>query len=133
VTGENSVEQGENFTKEEWAALSPEQQNEALRIEKAVRTFLVDSRSIRYVEMDSNKTALLNFLETHGLDVTHRNLLFAFDSLGDALQLVPFAPVVQQPPAPSQRPIPVPTAPDPRQPQFYRNGRAIPYTNARPL
>jgi len=122
-----------NFTDEQ-LAYTPQQRAEIQQIESAVDKFLADLRTIRYEPTESNQSALLDFLESHNLQVSHANLLFAFDSLGDALELVPFAaPVVQQPPAPSQPPTPVPTAPDPRQPQFYRNGRAIPYTNARPL
>jgi len=133
----------ENFSEQDWAALSPEQQEEALRIEQAVRDFLADSRTIRYVVSDENGDALLNFLNTHGLDITHSNLLFAFDSLKDVLELVPFAtPVVIEPraPVPAQPPAPIPTAPSPREPQAsrpgmvaWKNGRQIVVEPARPL
>ncbi len=126
------MNQSENYSDEDWAALSPEQQAEALRIEKAVDSFLADSRAIRYVESDANKTALLDFLEAHNLEVTHPNLLFGYNSLSaeGALELIPLAPVVQDlPPAPSQRPTPVPTSPDPRTPQMFRNGRPIAFIN----
>ncbi len=119
-----------NFTDEQLAAYTPEQRAEIQQIESAVEQFLADPHTTRYEPTESNQTALLDFLESHNLGVSHPNLLFAFDSLGDALQLVPFAPVGQQPPAPvpSQ-----PPAPDPRAPRVFRNGRAIPYTNARSL
>ena len=129
------MNQSENYSDEDWAALSPEQQDEVVRVERSVREFLSDRRAIRYIVNDANGDALQNFLSTHGLDTTHRNLLFAFDSLQDDLELVPLAaPVVQDlPPAPSQRPTPVPTSPDPRAPQAFRNGRPIAFTNPRPL
>ena len=130
------MNQSENYSDEDWAALTAEQQAEALRIEKAVDSFLADSRAIRYVESDANKTALLDFLDAHNLEVTHANLLFGYSSLSaeGALELIPrAAPVVQDlPPAPSQRPAPVPTAPDQRAPQAFRNGRPIAFTNPRP-
>ncbi len=127
------MEQGENFTKEAWDALSREQQVEALRIEKAVRDFLADSRSIRYVVTEANGDALQNFLADHNLEVTHANLLFAYNSLcaEGALELIPLA--VPLPPSPSQPPAPIPTSPDPRAPQMFRNGRPIAFTNPRPL
>src|SRR5260370_4156379 len=129
------MEQGENFTKEAWDALSPEQQVEALRIEKAVRDFLADSRATRYDVTEANGGALQNFLADHNLEVTHANLLFTYNSLcaEGALELIPLAAPA---PAPSQPPAPVPSqppAPDPRAPRVFRNGRAIPYTNARSL
>src|SRR6266478_4866001 len=129
---EDSVKQGENFSEQEWAALSPEHQDEALRIEQSVRDFLADSRTIRYVVNDANGDALQNFLSTHGLDVTHRNLLFAFDSLQGELELVPFAApimVEEQPPAalaqvqPAAPSVPVvPTRPGM---VAWKNGRQI--------
>ncbi len=126
------MEQGENYSKDAWDALSPEQQVEALRIEKAVRDFLADSRSTRYDVTEANGNALQNFLTDHSLEVTHANLLFAYNSLcaEGALELIP---LVAPPPAPSQPPTPVPTAPDPRAPQMFRNGRPIAFTNPRPL
>jgi hypothetical protein len=128
------TKQGENFSQSEWAALSPEQQAEALRIEREVDAFLVDSRAIRYVESDANKTALVNFLEAHNLEVTHPNLLFGYDSLSaeGALELIPrAAPVIERPPAPvpTQPPAPIPTAPAPRTPVAWRNGKAIAMTH----
>ena len=124
------MEQGENFTKEAWDALSPEQQEEALRIEKSVDAFLADSRAIRYVETDSNKTALLTFLEEHNLQVSHANLLFSYDSLcaEGALELIPL--VAPAPPTPSQPPIPVPTAPTRQEPTIWRNGKKIKFREA---
>jgi len=131
------VNQSENYSNEDWAVLSPEQQAEAQRIERAVDSFLADCRAIRYVESDANKTALLDFLEAHNLEVSHANLLFGYNSLSaeGALELIPLAaPVVQDlPPAPSQRPAPVPTAPDPRAPMAWRNGQIIEWTSPRPL
>ena len=128
----------ENFTAEELAEFSPEQREEIQQIENAVEKFLADPRTIRYIETQSNQDALLNFLTTHGLDITHRNLLFAFDSLQGELELVPFAtPMVveveQQPaPAPPES-KPAPAAPAQRAPLAWRNGKLIELTNARPL
>src|SRR5258708_27366026 len=121
------MEQGENYTKEAWDALSPELQVEALRIERAVRDFLADSRATRYDVTEANGEALQKFLVDHNLEINHPNLLFAYNSLSadGTLELIPLA--VPLPPTP------VPTAPDPRAPQMFRNGRAIPYTNARSL
>ena len=122
------MEQGENYTKDAWAALSPELQVEALRIEKAVRDFLADSRSTRYDVTEANGEALQNFLTDHNLEVTHANLLFAYNSLSadGTLELIPLAVPL---PAPSQQPTPVPTAPDPRAAKAWRNGKAIEMMN----
>jgi len=131
------VEKGENYTESEWAALSAEQQDEALRIEKAVRDFLGDSKAIRYLETEANQAALLNFLEKHNLEVSHTNLLFAYASLcaDGALELIPFAPVIERPPAPvpTKSPAPIPSAADPRTPIAWRNGKQIILEPARPL
>ena len=126
------MEQGENYTKEAWAALSPELQVEALRIEKAVRDFLADSRATRYDVTEANGEALQKFLVDHNLEINHPNLLFAYNSLSadGTLELIPLAAPA---PAPSQPPAPIPTAPDPRAPQMFRNGRPIAFTNPRPL
>ncbi|SRR5258708_4698613 len=103
---------------------------EAKAIEKACDDFLADPRTIRYRETDENRDLLLGFLEDHGLAITHRNLLFAYDSLQDTLELIPF----QQPiPAPEPTPSPVvpaavPVAPSPpskRQFLAFRNGQPI--------
>ena len=120
------MEQGENYTRDAWAALSPEQQVEALRIEKAVRDFLADSRATRYDVTEANGEALQKFLVDHNLEINHPNLLFAYNSLSadGTLELIPLA--VPLPPAPSQ---PVPTAPDPRAPKVWRNGKAIEMMN----
>ena len=125
------MNQSENYSDEDWAALSPEQQAEALRIERAVDSFLADSRAIRYVESDANKTALLDFLDAHNLEVTHANLLFGYSSLSaeGALELIPLAPVIERPPAPEQSPVPIPKAPSQRAPMAWRNGKAIAMTN----
>ena len=119
-----------NFTDEQLAAYTLEQRAEIQQIESAVDMFLADQHTTRYEPTESNQKALLDFLSTHELDVTHRNLLFAFDSLQDALELVPFAPVVQQPPAPSQPPTPVPTAPTRQEPTIWRNGKKIQFREA---
>jgi len=126
------MKQGENYTKEAWAALSPEQQVEALRIEKAVRDFLADSRSIRYDVTEANGEALQNFLADHNLEINHPNLLFAYNSLSadGTLELIPLA--VPLPPAPSQ-PTPVPTAPSRPSPQAFRNGKPIQMGSAQRL
>jgi len=120
-----TVEQGENFTKEAWDALSPELQVEALRIEKAVRDFLTDSRATRYDVTEANGEALQNFLVDHNLEINHPNLLFAYNSLSadGTLELIPLA--VPLPPAPSQPPAPVPTMPSRPSPQAFRNGQPI--------
>ena len=123
------MKKGENFSASEWAALSAEQQNEVLRSEEAIDKFLADRKTIRYLPTDANQTALLDFLSAHGLDITHPNLLFAFDSLRDTLELIPLVAPVVLPPAPSQPPTPVPTAPDPLAPQMFRNGRPIAFIN----
>jgi len=122
-----------NFTDEQLAAYTPQRQVEIQQIESAVDKFLADPHTTRYEPTESNQTALLDFLESHNLQVSHPNLLFAYDSLcaEGALELIPL--VAPAPPAPSQPPAPIPTAPDPRAPQMFRNGRAIPYTNARSL
>ncbi len=122
------MERGENYTREAWDALSQEQQVEALRIERAVRDFLADSRATRYDVTEANGEALQNFLTDHNLEVSHANLLFAYNSLSahGALELIPLA--VPLPPAPSQ-PTPVPTAPDRRAPKAWRNGKAIEMMN----
>lgn len=130
------MEKSANFTTEEWSALSPDQQAEALRVEDAIYKFLADSKTIRYVESEGNKDALLNFLEGHNLEITHANLLFAYNTLtaDGALELVPLAvPVVQAAPAPTQPPAPIPTAPSRPGPLAWRNGKAIELTNPRSL
>ena len=124
------MERGENYTREAWDALSLEQQVEALRIERAVRDFLADSRATRYDVTEANGEALQNFLADHNFEITHPNLLFAYNSLSadGTLELIPLAAPAPPAPVPSQ-----PPAPDPRAPRVFRNGRAIPYTNARSL
>ncbi len=126
-----------NFSDEQLAAFTPEQRAEIQQVESAVDKFLADPCTIRYEPTESNQKVLLDFLEAHNLEVSHANLLFGYSSLSaeGALQLIPLAaPVVQDlPPAPSQRPSPVPTSPDPRAPQAFRNGRPIAFTNPRPL
>ena len=105
--------------------------------EKAVDAFLADSRTIRYEETDANRDALLGFLETHGLDITHRNLLFAYDSLQDVLELVPFRSPIPAEPQPSARPTapqpPVATAPLAQRTFAYRNGLPLEIGNARSI
>ncbi len=124
------MEQGDNYTTEAWDALSQEQQKEALRIERAVRDFLSDSRAIRYVVTEANGEALQNFLAEHNLEVTHANLLFTYNSLcaEGALELIPL--VAPAPPTPSQPPIPVPTAPTRQEPTIWRNGKKIKFREA---
>ena len=80
IKGAN-MKQSQNFSESESAALSPEEREQALRIERAVDDFLADSRSIRYVATDENQASLLKFLADHSLQVTHANLLFAYNSL----------------------------------------------------
>lgn len=132
------MEKCENFTNEEWAALSPEEQEQALRVEDAIEQFLADSRAMRYVESEFNKDALLNFLEDHNLEITHANLLFAYSALcaEGTMELVPLATQVaptDSPPASTRPPAPILTAPDPRAPRMFRNGQPISYTPARVL
>src|SRR5260370_2255078 len=123
------MEQGENFTKEAWDALSLEQQVEVLRIEKAVRDFLSDSRAIRYVVTEANGEALQNFLADHSLEVSHPNLLFAYNSLSadGMLELIPLA--APAPPAPSHPPSPA-TIPARQELTICRNGKQIQFRNA---
>ncbi|SRR6266404_465216 len=124
-----------NFTDEQLAAYTPEQRDEIERIERAVDSFLSDSRHLRYEATDANQEKLLAYLEAHNVPISAASLHLAFEQLHEGLELTPFAtplaaPVVQGlPPAPSQRPAPVPTAPDPRVPQMFRNGRPIAFTN----
>ncbi len=128
------MNQSENYSDEDWAALSPEQQAEALHIEKSVADFLTDARAIRYVESDANKTVLLDFLEAHNLEVSHANLLFGYSSLSaeGALELIPFAtPIVEKPPAPvpTQPPAPIPSAAR-QEPTIWRNGKKVQFREA---
>src|SRR6266436_4720094 len=117
----------DNFTDEQLAAYTPEQRAEIQQIESAVNKFLADPRTIRYEPTDYNQAALLDFLEAHNLQVSHSNLLFAYDGLcaEGAMQLTPLAAPLLPPPVPTQPPAPIPTAPDPRAPQMFRNGRLI--------
>jgi hypothetical protein len=123
----------DNFTEAEWAALSPEKQTEALRIEREVDAFLADSQSIRYVATEANKDALENFLADHNLEVSHANLVFGYKSLSaeGALELIPLAaPVIERPPAPAptQPPAPIPSAAR-QEPTIWRNGKKIQFTS----
>jgi len=127
-----------NFTDEQLAAYTPEQRAEIECIERAVDSFLSDSRHLRYESTDANQGKLLAYLEAHDVPISAASLHLAFEQLHGELELTPFAtpipvPVVQLPPAPSQRPTPVPTSPDPRAPQAFRNGRPIAFTNPSPL
>ena len=126
---------GESYTESEWAALTPEQQTDVLRIEKAVDKFLADPRAIRYVESDGNQNALLDFLEAHKLKVSHANSVFAYGSLcADGALEFPLAPVTSIPSPPI---FPVPTAPEQveksKRPIALRNGKQIILEPARPL
>ncbi len=109
------------------------QDEETKRIEAEVDKFLADPRSIRYEQTDRNMQLMLGFLEDHGLDITHRNLLFAFDSLQESLELIAFKEPIPAPPQP-QQPAPVPVQ-LPSQPNVvparartfvaFRNGQPI--------
>jgi len=126
----------ENFTAEQLAEFSPEQRAEIERMEKAVDSFLADRRAIHYVESDANKTALLDFLDAHNLEVSHPNLLFGYNSLcaEGTLELIPLAPVGAPPaPVPTQPPAPIPSAATRRAPTAWRNGQIIEWTSPRPL
>jgi|SRR6267378_3441248 len=124
-----------NFTDEQLAAYTPEQRAEIDRIETVVDSFLADRRHVRYEPTDANQEKLLAYLEAHDVPISAASLHLAFEQLHEELELTPFAtplaaPVVQDlPPAPSQWPTPVPTSPDPRAPQMFRNGRPIAFTN----
>jgi hypothetical protein len=108
-------------------------QDESLTAEQRahIDSFLADSRTVRFVECDDNWTAIGNFLDHHGLEVNHRNLLFAYDSLQDTLELIPFAePIVVPQPEPTPVAMPsgpvVPTpAPSKRPFIMWRNGKPI--------
>jgi hypothetical protein len=106
------------------------------RIEAEVNEFIIDRRHLAYIQNDRNQALLLNYLEENDLAVSAASLHAAYEALADELELYPKYPPAAlpvSPPIPSQPPAPVPTAPDPRSPQMYRNGRAIPYANARSL
>ena len=106
-----------DISPETWAELTPEEQEEARSVAQAVDAFLADARALRYVESESNKGALLNFLEEHSLPITHSSLILAFESLGDELELLPRAEPVATP-APRIAPAPVSA-------KNFRNGQPI--------
>jgi hypothetical protein len=83
---------------------------DAQRIEQAVSDFLCDPRAIRYLQGQTNENLLLDFLESHGLEINHRNLVFAYDSLQNELELAPFRePIPATIVEPEPTPVPVPT------------------------
>ncbi|SRR5437773_800951 len=91
---------------------------------------------LRYEDSPLNWSAMFEFLKEHALDFDRDSLHLAYSTLCDTLELIPLVTEtvpVEPPPAPAQPPAPIPTAPDPRAPQMFRNGRAIPYTPARSL
>ncbi len=106
------------------------------RVRAETDKFLADPRTIKFEATDYNFTCLSDFLDQHGLEVNHRNLLFAYDSLQDVLELAPFRPPIPaQEPAPAA-PVSTPVAPTPapskRQTFMWRNGKPI-SGNARSL
>jgi len=114
---------------------------EQKRTEAEMDKFLADDRTIRFETTDYNFSCLSDFLDQHGLEVNHRNLLFAYDSLQDTLDLTPFAepiPAEPQPvaaPPPAQAPAPTPpTAPQARRVAVgWRNGKPLDLSSARSL
>src|SRR5260370_34243037 len=86
--------------------------------------FLADKRHLRYEDTDSNWNHLFDFRKQHGLYFSSESLHLAFATLLDTLELPPLVPAT---------PPPTPTAPDPRAPQAFRNGRPIAWTNPRSL
>jgi hypothetical protein len=107
---------------------------EQKRVEAETDKFLADPRTIRFETTDYNFTCLSEFLDQHGLEVNHRNLLFAYDSLQDTLELIPF-----QQPIPASEPVTQPAAPQPPSAlpaapsANYRNGQPIEIGRARRL
>ena len=98
---------------------------------------------VRYEDTSQNFSLLAEFFAEHGLVDFNRDALhLAYTTLGDTLDLTPFAtplpaPVVEQSPAPApaQPPAPVPTTPVPTRPSMtaWRNGKQIIVEPARPL
>jgi hypothetical protein len=116
-------EEIENFTTEGLNNFTLEQRAEIADIEKAVKEFLADRKTLRYRQTDGNKEALVNFLEAHNLKLTLQNLLCAYDSLcaEGALELVPIQSSV-----PPSQPGSEPSAPR-SQGTFaaFRNGQPL--------
>src|SRR5437773_3821998 len=87
---------------------------------------------LRYEDSPLNWSAIFEFLREHALDFDRDSLHLAYSTLRDTLELIPVVTETvpaEPPPAPAQPQAPVPV-PDPRAPQMFRNGRAIPYTPA---
>jgi hypothetical protein len=112
---------------------------EQQRVEAETDKFIADSRTIRFQTTNSNFTALADFLDQHGLEVNHRNLLFAYDSLQDTLELIPFRAPIPAPEPAAQPAAPMPTQLPPVMPEstrgfvVYRNGQEITVGNAKSL
>lgn len=106
--------------------------SEELTVEESVRLemdkFLADDRTLRFETTDRNFTCLADFLDQHGLEANHRNLLFAYDSLQGVLELTPFAEPI--PAAPQPAPAPALT---PQQPSVSVKARTIMYRNGQPI
>jgi hypothetical protein len=108
---------------------------EEQRVRAETDNFLADPRTIRFEATDYNFTCLSDFLDQHGLEVNHRNLLFAYDSLQGTLELIPFQlPIPASEPAAQRTPQLPPVMPQPmRGFVVYRNGQEITVGNARSL
>jgi len=91
---------------------------------------------LRYEDTSENFALLAQFFAEHGLDFNRAALHLAYVTLGDNLELTPFAtplaaPNIEQPE--SKTPIPEPI-PEPRRARIaWRNGKLIEVTNARSL
>ena len=106
--------------------------SEELTVEESVRLemdkFLADDRTMRFETTEHNFACLADFLDQHGLEANHRNLLFAYDSLQDVLELTPFAdpiPAAPQPAPAPEEPTPQSVMPVKVRTIMYRNGQLI--------
>jgi hypothetical protein len=101
-------------------------EDEEANIRAEMDKFLADDRTLRFETTDLNFTCLADFLDQHGLEANHRNLLFAFDSLQDVLELIPFrAPFPAEPQPVPAEPIPQSVMPVKARTIMYRNGQPI--------
>ena len=101
------------------------------------KLFLRDMRHFRLVESPENFNAIGLFLDDHPLPITADNLHCAFENLVSqgALELTPLPEpvVVAAEPQPETKHSPIPTAPDPRAPRAWRNGKPVELSSPRPL
>jgi hypothetical protein len=100
-------------------------------IEEAVDDFLADSRTLRFEDTAANRNLLFRFIEEHDLEVSHRTLLFAFDSLQSELDLTPFREPIPAPPQPQAEPTPTPTVQPP--PVVARARTFVAFRNGAPI